>query len=183
MMMELWRKNRWAAGLVTIIRIVLGYQWLTSGWHKITGEVAFNASGYLGNAVNNPVMDKATGEALYPTYNAFIEHFALPNVKVINLIIPWGEFLVGLGLILGTLTVTAAFFGLLMNFMFMFAGTISTNPYLALLGIIVLVAGANAGRFGGDRWVLPWLRANVGKKLFGKFGKPDRGYDGKTPNA
>ncbi|REK74595.1 DoxX family protein [Paenibacillus paeoniae] len=182
-MMELWRKNRWAAGLVTVIRIVLGYQWLTSGWHKITGDVAFNAGGYLGNAVTNPVLDKATGEALYPTYNAFIENFALPNVKLINVIIPWGEFLVGLGLILGTLTVTAAFFGLMMNFMFMFAGTISTNPWLTLLGVAVLVAGANAGRFGGDRWVLPWLKATVGQKRFGKFGKPDRGIDGKTPNA
>ncbi|MFD0590739.1 DoxX family membrane protein [Paenibacillus sp. GCM10027627] len=169
-MMNVWRNNRIVAGLITIIRIVLGYEWMTAGWNKLTGDKAFDAGGYLGNAVANPVMDKATGEALYPTYNAFIEHVALPNVKLINFIIPIGELLVGIGLILGALTVTAAFFGLMMNFMFMFAGTVSTNPWLILLGVLVLIAGTNAGYFGGDRFLLPWLKANVGDKLKKKTG-------------
>nr|WP_128657897.1 DoxX family membrane protein [Paenibacillus sp. 598K] len=155
MMMKLWRNNTWAAGILTVIRLVLGYAWLTAGWHKITG--GFDAGGFLNNAIANPVLDKATGEAVYPTFHAFLENFALPNIKLINVMIPWGELLVGLGLILGTLTVTAAFFGLMMNFMFLFAGTVSTNPWLVLLGVLVLVGGANAGRFGLDRYVLPLL--------------------------
>ncbi len=112
-MMKLWREHRIAAVIVMIVRFVVGYAWLTAGWHKITGATPFNAGGFLNNAVNNPIVDKATGEAVYPTYLAFLEHFALPNVKIINVLIPWGEFLVGLGLILGTLTLTAAFFGIL----------------------------------------------------------------------
>ncbi|CAH1221803.1 hypothetical protein PAECIP111893_04778 [Paenibacillus plantiphilus] len=156
-MMKWWRENVWAAGILTIIRLVLGYKWLIAGWGKITGEKAFDATGFLNGALAKPVMDKATGEAVYPTFNAFLENFALPNVKLINILIPWGEFLVGLGLILGALTITAAFFGLLMNFMFMFAGTVSTNPWLTLLGILVIVGGANAGRFGLDRYILPVL--------------------------
>lgn len=156
-MLKFWRENRIAAVLVTIVRFVVGYAWLTVGWNKITGATPFDASGFLGAAVTNPVLDKATGGALYPTYTAFLENLVLPNAKIINFIIPWGEFLVGLGLILGTLTVTAAFFGVLMNFMFMFAGTVSTNPWLMLLGLIVIFAGANAGRFGLDRFVLPLL--------------------------
>ena len=166
-MMKFWRENQIGAVLVTIVRFVVGYAWLTAGWHKITGETPFNAGGFLNNAVNNPVVDKATGEAIYPTYVAFLENFAIPNVKIINVLIPWGEFLVGLGLILGTLTITAAFFGLLMNFMFMFAGTVSTNPWLTLLGLLVVVAGANAGRFGLDRYVLPILH-DVLDRLFHK---------------
>jgi len=170
-MMKWWRETKIAAGLVTVVRLVLGWAWLTSGFHKLTGDTAFSAAGYLTNAVNNPVADKATGAAVYPTYTAFIEHFALPNVKLINIMIPIGEFLVGLGLILGCLTTIAAFFGLLMNFMFLFAGTISTNPWLVLLGVIVLVAGANGGRFGGDYFVLPILRkATAAVKA--KFAKP-----------
>lgn len=157
-MMKFWRENVWAAGILTLVRLLLGYQWLTAGWGKITGEKAFDATGYLNGALANPVLDKATGEAVYPTYNAFIENFALPNVKIINIAIPWGEFLVGLGLIVGALTVTAAFFGLMMNFMFMFAGTISTNPWLTLLGFLVVIGGANAGRFGLDRYILPVIR-------------------------
>ncbi|PZD97721.1 Crp/Fnr family transcriptional regulator [Paenibacillus sambharensis] len=161
MIMKWWRENPVAAGILVVIRLMVGWAWLDAGWHKITG--GFDAGGFLNNAVANPVLDKATGEAVYPTFTAFVENFALPNVELINFMIPWGEFLVGLGLILGCFVTAAAFFGLLMNFMFMFAGTVSTNPWLMLLGTLVLIAGANAGRFGLDRFVLPALRQAIGK--------------------
>lgn len=161
--MKFFKENAMVAGIMVIIRVVLGWSWLTAGWGKIVN--GFDAAGYLNNAVNNPVMDKATGEALYPTYVAFVEKFALPNVKLINVMIPWGEFLVGLGLILGTLTIAAACFGLLMNFMFLFAGTVSTNPYMVVLGLIVILAGANAGKFGGDYYVMPYLKGRFAKLM------------------
>ncbi len=163
-MMKLWRENRIAAIIVMIVRFVVGYAWLTAGWHKLTGATPFNAGGFLNNAVNNPIVDKATGEAVYPTYQAFLEHFALPNVKIFNILIPWGEFLVGLGLILGTLTLTAAFFGILMNFMFLFTGTVSTNP-----------AGTNAGRFGLDRYVLPLIHKGTDRIFHRKPKNPTTG--------
>ncbi len=165
-MMKLWRENRIAAIIVMIVRFVVGYAWLTAGWHKLTGATPFNAGGFLNNAVNNPIVDKATGEAVYPTYQAFLEHFALPNVKIFNILIPWGEFLVGLGLILGTLTLTAAFFGILMNFMFLFTGTVSTNP---------VVAGTNAGRFGLDRYVLPLIHKGTDRIFHRKPKNPTTG--------
>jgi thiosulfate dehydrogenase [quinone] large subunit len=126
----------------------------------------------LTNALTNPVAKG--GEVLYPTYNAFIEHIALPMVDVINFIIPWGELLVGIGLITGVLTLPAVFFGMLMNFMFMFAGTVSTNPKMVVLGFIVLLAASNAGKFGGDYYVAPWLKAKVlGKLKKNKVTVPD----------
>lgn len=161
--MKFLRENVFVAGIMVVLRVVLGWSWLTAGWGKITN--GFDATGYLNNAVNNPVMDKATGAALYPTYVGFVENFALPNVKWINIMIPWGEFLVGAGLILGTLTIAATCFGLLMNFMFLFAGTISSNPYMVVLGIFILLAGANAGKFGGDYYVLPYLKERFAKLL------------------
>lgn len=154
------RENKYVAGLFLILRVYLGWQWMTAGWHKLGG---FDASGFLKGAINNPVMDKATNELVYPTFTAFLENFALPNSKIINVLIPYGEFLVGLGLIVGALTATAAFFGLLMNFMFMFAGTVSTNPWLILIGMIVLVGGTNAGKFGVDYYLTPYLRKAFGK--------------------
>lgn len=156
MVFKFLRENVWAAAALTLLRFYLGWQWLVAGWHKLEGQ--FSAAGFLNNAVNNPVADKATQQAVYPTYTAFLEHFALPNVKLIDFLIPVGEFLVGLGLIVGGLTAAAAFFGIMMNFLFLFAGTVSTNPWLMLLGMIVLVAGANAGKFGIDYYLLPWIR-------------------------
>ncbi|BCG60441.1 DoxX family membrane protein [Paenibacillus sp. URB8-2] len=152
------RKNVFAAGVLLLLRLIVGWKWLESGWGKLTGDKAFDATGFLNNAVSKPVLDNATKEVLYPNFTWFIEYFALPNAKLFNFLIPLGEFLVGLGLILGILTTAAAFFGLLMNFMFLFAGTVSVNPWLILLGSIILVAGANAGKFGGDFYVLPFLR-------------------------
>jgi thiosulfate dehydrogenase (quinone) large subunit len=161
-MMKFWRDNVYAAVALVLLRLYVGWQWFDAGLHKITG--GFDATGFLKGAIGGPVADKATGAAVYPNYVAFLDNFALPNAKLINVLIPWGELLIGIGLILGTLTTAAAFFGLMLNFMFLFAGTVSTNPLLAVLGVLILVAGANAGAFGFDRYLLPALRKLVGRK-------------------
>ncbi|SER84669.1 DoxX family protein [Salipaludibacillus aurantiacus] len=158
MFMDFIRNNKIAAGVLTFLRLYIGWQWMTAGWGKITGPEGFDASGYLTGVVNNEAVIET-----YPTYHAFIESFALPNAGVFSFMVAWGEFLVGLGLILGILTTAAAFFGIMMNFAFMFAGTVSSNPFLVLLTIFILVAGHNAGRFGGDYFVIPYLRAKLFK--------------------
>ncbi|RKN60780.1 DoxX family protein [Paenibacillus ginsengarvi] len=163
-MLKFWRENNYAAIALLFIRLYLGWEWMTAGWHKLTG--GFDAGGFLKNAIAKPVADKATGVLTYPTFTAFLENFAMPNVKLINILIPLGEFLVGLGLILGALTTAAAFFGLMMNFMFLFAGTVSTNPWMVLIGVIVFVGATNAGKYGVDYYLLPLLR-----KWFGPHNK------------
>ncbi|WP_096201943.1 DoxX family protein [Bacillus sp. FJAT-45350] len=154
------RTNKIAAGILTFLRLYIGWMWLSAGLGKVMGD--FNAGGYLNGSIANPVM---SGEQLvYPTYVAFLERFALPNAELFSVMVAWGEVLVGLGLILGVFTSAAAFFGVMMNFAFMFAGTVSTNPWMILFSMFILAAGANAGRFGGDRWVLPYLRQSISKK-------------------
>jgi Predicted membrane protein len=170
-MIKFMRENVYAAGIMLLIRLYVGWQWLDAGFHKL--KDGFNAGGFLKGAITNPVIDHETNANVYPNFVRFLEHVAMPNVKVINILIPLGETLVGLGLILGALTATAAFFGLLMNFMFLFAGTVSTNPWLLLLGGIVMIAGANGGKFGVDYYLLPLLR-----KWFGNLRK---GGQGTTP--
>lgn len=155
MAMKWYKQNVWAAVIVTLVRIYLGWKWLEPGWHKLTG--GFDATGFLKKAVDTPLADKTTGALLYPNYTYFIEHFALPNVKLINIMIPLGEFLIGLGLILGGLTLFAGFFGLMLNTLFLLAGTVSTNPWLMVIGFLVFTAGANAGRFGLDFYLLPLI--------------------------
>jgi thiosulfate dehydrogenase [quinone] large subunit len=59
---------------------------------------------------------------------------------------------------LGCLTTAAAFFGIVMNFSFLLAGTISHNPTDILMGFIILAAGYNAGRYGLDYYVLPLIQ-------------------------
>jgi thiosulfate dehydrogenase (quinone) large subunit len=149
------RENKVSAILLTVIRVYLGYEWLMAGLHKITG--GFDASGFLKGATANPVKGP-DGSVVYSTYVSFLEHFALPNAHIFNVLVPWGEFLVGLGLILGCLTTAATFFALVMNFSYLMAGTVSSNPLDILLGVFVIAAGFNAGRIGLDRWVIPFIR-------------------------
>lgn len=149
------RESLIASIILTIIRIYLGYSWFTSGLGKLRG--GFDASGFLKGAIANPVKGP-DGGVVFPWYVNFLKSFALPNVDIFNLIVPWGETLIGLGLILGCLTTAAAFFGLLMNFAFFMAGTVSHNPRDIFLGFIILAAGYNAGRIGLDRWLVPFMR-------------------------
>ncbi|MRH45182.1 Crp/Fnr family transcriptional regulator, partial [Aquibacillus halophilus] len=74
-MFELLRRNTIVAGVLAIIRIYLGYAWITGGWGKITGG-EFDATGFLHGAIG-----KATGEhpAVQGWWAAFLETVALPN--------------------------------------------------------------------------------------------------------
>ncbi len=72
-------------------------------------------------------------------------------------LVAYGEVLVGLGLIVGALVGVAAFFGTLMNFSFMLAGTTSTNPVLFGLAVFLVLAWKVAGYWGLDRYLLPAL--------------------------
>src|SRR5690348_8357657 len=98
MIMNWLRDSKYAALILTLVRLYVGYEWMKAGWHKITGDKAFDASGYLKGAIAKPVLESGTQDAVYPNFVAFLQHFALPNVKLFNAIVPWGELLVGAGL-------------------------------------------------------------------------------------
>ena len=150
------RENKIASYILTVLRLYLGYSWFTAGLGKLTSG-GFDASGFLKGAIANPVKGP-DGAVVFGWYVDFLKHIALPNVDVFNTIVPWGETLIGLGLLLGCLTTTAMFFGLVMNFSFFIAGTVSHNPRDIFLGFIILTAGYNAGRIGLDHWVVPFFR-------------------------
>ena len=153
MFIHFLRTNKLAAGVLTILRIYLGYEWIHAGWEKLA-EGGFDAAGYLQFAVKN-----ATGEhpAVQGWWADFLTNFAIPNVGLFNFLVPVGEFAIGLGLILGCFTKTAMFFGLMMNFAFMLSGTTSTNPQMVLLGIFIIIAGSNAGRIGLDYYISKFI--------------------------
>ncbi len=154
------RNNKAAAGILTVLRLYIGYSWFTAGLGKLTG--GFDASGYLKAVIANPVKGP-DGAIVYGWYVDFLKHFALPNVDIFNVIVPVGELLVGLGLLLGCLTTAAMFFGLVMNYAFFLSGTVSHIPTDLFIGAIILFSGYNAGRIGLDRWVIPFIRKTAFK--------------------
>jgi thiosulfate dehydrogenase [quinone] large subunit len=146
------------AWIWAIVRIYLGYQWVTAGLHKIadpgwvtTGEAL---KGFWARAVAIPETGKPA--ITYDWYRDFIS-FMLQNewYTWFAKLIAYGEFLIGLALILGAFVGLAAFFGGLLNWNFIMAGAASTNGLLFALAILLILAWKVAGWYGLDRWLLP----------------------------
>ncbi|SDJ41214.1 DoxX family protein [Salimicrobium halophilum] len=161
MFTDVLRNNKVVAAVLTFLRVYIGYQWMVAGWGKITGG-QFDASGFIQGAIG-----KAGGEhpAVQGWWASFLDAVALPNAGLFTYMVMWGELLVGIALILGLFTNFAALMGIVMNFAFLFSGTVSTNAQMVVLTIFLLVAGFNAGRYGLDRWVIPFLRTQTETRI------------------
>jgi len=158
--------NKYFNVIWTVLRIWLGYQWITAGWGKLTegGWVGSSAGTAISGFLNGAVA-KATGEhpAVQMWYADFIKNVALPNAKVFSYLVAYGELLVGISLILGAFTIVGIIGGAFMNLNYMLAGTTSTNPNMYTVAFLLILAGAGAYSIGLDRYILPYL-----KKIFQK---------------
>src|ERR671923_256118 len=123
-------------------------------WMNGTGE---GILGFWQRAVAIPA-PPARPLITFDWYRSFLQTLIDTNsAGWFSYVIVFGELAVGIGLILGAFVGLAAFGGLLMNMAFMLAGTTSTNPVLAILGVLLILAWKNAGYIGLDRYLLPAL--------------------------
>jgi thiosulfate dehydrogenase [quinone] large subunit len=153
------------AWLWLILRVYLGYSWLTSGWGKITNPVWATGGplrGFWENAVSIP--ETGRPPIAFDWYRSFIQ-FMLDNqwYEWFAELVMYGELLVGIALILGAFTGIAAFAGSFMNWNFIMAGTASTNGLMLTIAVLLMLAWKVAGWYGLDRWLLtllgtPWSR-------------------------
>lgn len=149
-----------SAWLWLVVRLYVGYIWLSSGWGKLFNSawIGENGGQALGGFVERALLKASEPRPdVQSWYALFLENVVLPHATIWSYLIVWGEILVGLGLIVGLFTGIAAFFGGFMNFNFLLAGTISTNPILLVLSIGLVLAWRVAGYIGLDRFALPWL--------------------------
>lgn len=149
-----------ASWLWLVVRLYIAQEWLTAGWGKVTSAAWTGAS--AGTALTgfvNAALAKLGGAhpEVQGWYGAFLRDVVLPHAAIWGKVVAFGELAVGLGLLLGAFTGIAAFFGLFMNFNFLLAGTVSVNPILMLLSVLLVLAWKNAGYVGADRWLLPRL--------------------------
>ncbi|MDF2946685.1 MAG: DoxX [Bacillales bacterium] len=149
--MKKWfEENMIASILLAILRIYLGFSWLSSGWSKATGE-GFTAEGFLKGALGQTTGDHPS---VLPFWGGFLENVALPNVGLFNFLVVYGEIAIGIALIIGLFTRTALIFSLIMNFSFMFSGSTGVNPYYVLYALILLIGGRNTGKYGVDGLII-----------------------------
>ena len=134
----------WLAYWLVMLRLVTGWWMLHAGLDKFLAW-PFDAGWFVGGA--------AAGTSLGPFVTLFADGAGLAFV---NVAVPVGQTLIGLGLVLGALTRTAAFFGaFLMAFFYFING--ETGGWAhglvtgELLGIVIfgMIATLGAGRILG----------------------------------
>ncbi len=149
------------AWLWAVVRIWLGYQWVQAASHKI-GEAAWVGGGealkgFWERAVALPA---APGRPAitFDWYRSFLQYMLdIHAYTWFAKLVAYGEMLVGIAMIVGAFVGIAAFFGALMNFNFMLAGSASTNPVLFIVAVLLVLAWKVAGYYGIDRYLLPVL--------------------------
>jgi len=156
---------------ILALRLMMGLAFFQSGISKVLSG-GFSAAGYLQNA------PPANGS---PVAGLFVAMGQNPVfVDFVNIAVPWGELLIGLGLIVGAFSRLAAFWGAFMMLMFYLGNWEVSHGYIngdfAYMLVFLSVAAFGAGRIlgldayieqyevGGEPLIerYPWMRYILG---------------------
>ena len=158
--------NPRAAWVWLIVRIWLGYQWIEAFLTKLNNPAWMKTGAPLRSfwsaAVQLPT--EARPAIAFDWYRSFIQYLLDAQAySWLGKLIAYSELLVGIALILGAFTGIAAFFGGLMNWNYMLAGSASTNPLLFVAAIGLIMAWKIAGYLGLDYFLLPLIGTPWGR--------------------
>jgi len=144
------------------LRLLVGWWFLHEGLNKYVTPGPFRAGWFL----------EKTGTIVSPVLNSFAGG---GTEAAVNVLVPLGEVLIGLGLVLGCLSRLASFFGAFMMFFFYFGeeswrrGFVNGDLFGLVLFLTIIVFGAGPiwgidailerTRFVEER---PWLRYLLG---------------------
>lgn len=149
------------AWLWAVVRVWIGWQWIEASLHKIGVEAwtgnGMALKGFWERAIQVPA-PPARAPIAFDWYRSFIQYLLdTQSYTWFAKLVAYGEFAIGTALIIGAFVGIAAFFGALMNWNFMMAGTASTNPLLFAVAVLLILSWKVAGYYGLDRFLLPIL--------------------------
>ncbi|UHA75228.1 DoxX family protein [Paenibacillus sp. 481] len=145
-MIEFARKNVVVKWLLIVVRVMLGWYWFKAALNKLQ-KGNFDATQYISGAIEK---SQGAKPSIPDWWGQFLESVVMPNIQIFNFIVPVGELLVGIGLIVGLFTKTAAFFGFMMNYAFFLSGSVSLNPTMIIASLLILISLHQAGSIGLD---------------------------------
>jgi thiosulfate dehydrogenase [quinone] large subunit len=147
---------------VAILRVVVGIIFLWAGTEKLLGAEPFDASGFLqfatGGTLAWPFVTTPVEGAIYnPTHDFWVGLAGNEGtMSIVNILVPWGQVAIGIGLMLGLLTRFSAAMGtLMMLFFFLAAWEFEhgiVNQHLTYAVVTFFIGYIGAGNyFGLDR--------------------------------
>lgn len=142
---------------ILMLRVYTGLFFLWNGFSKLSrDDFAAGMEGFLGAQANNS----------FEFYRSFVATIVIPNKSIFAALVSWGEFAIGIAMILGLATRYAAAAGaiLVLNFWLakgagFFDGTNHDVVWLVIFIVLGMVpAGRIAGMDDGLSDKLPFLR-------------------------
>lgn len=149
-----------AAWIWLVVRLWVGYQWLSAGLEKFSSPAWMQTGVALKGFFQGAVAVPANGRPViaYGWYRSFIQLLLSTQSYVwFAKLVTVGEILVGVALILGIFTGIAGLFGAFMNWNYIMAGTASINGLLLVLGLLLLIAWRVAGYLGADYFIIRFI--------------------------
>ena len=138
-------------GYLAILRIAIGYHFLTVAWPKVTG--AFVGGGTLAAEITKGVMKDPIG-----LHRAFIQAVVLPHPVFFGHLVAYGELAIGLSLIFGCLTRISASFAAFHNLNILLAiAWANGGPQLGLNRIFIVMEIVFVCAAAGRAWGLDGL--------------------------
>lgn len=156
------QRSKLAALIWNAMRIWLGVMWLQAGIAKIWG--AENPA-FLHNGGAGVAGFAAHGAAAYSWWGSFLHSFVVPNAGWIGVLVAFGEFAIGVGLVLGLLTPLACLASLLLLFTYVMSGTASVCAFYALFAIVILATWRTSSWIGADGLISGYRQRHVEPKL------------------
>lgn len=132
---KLWNRKDLAIWLVAL-RLIIGFEWLFAGIHKVPGFPQAMQFILPGFTVDNP----------HTWFVNLINNAFIPNAELLGYFVMIGEIVLGAFLILGIFVNFSAIGSIFMNFIFFFAAghssasTFSVNWIMIAIGFIFLLS-------------------------------------------
>jgi thiosulfate dehydrogenase [quinone] large subunit len=141
------RQSKIASVAWLAVRVWIGIMWFQAGWSKVFG--AENPS-FLHNNGAGVAGFAGHGVAAYSWWGSLMHSFVVPNASWIAVMVAFGELAIGLGLIVGFLTRTAAVASLFLLLTYIMSGTAGVTGFYALCALIVLATWRTSTWIGLD---------------------------------
>jgi thiosulfate dehydrogenase [quinone] large subunit len=135
-----------ARAALVLLRVYLGVVFLIAAVPKLRGDFATQLTAFL---------EQRAMEQSHAFYRGFLQEVVLPNTQLFAALVTWGEFLVGVLLILGLITRLSATVALLLTLNYMLAKgawpwTPSSNDAAFAAISLALMIGAAGRTLGLD---------------------------------
>ena len=149
MLQQRWRHDAIPAWILLPLRLFLGVTFVYAGLQKLTDPQFFKPSavGYIGKQI--------AAFATSSPIRGLLVNVALPHAQFFGALIAYGEFAIGLGVLLGFLMRPAAFFGLLLSVMFFLSASWRVRPYFYGADIVFAFAWVPILLAGPEHGILP----------------------------